>query len=262
MEQHYKVPERFEDLLYVGQLLQADAIRQAIEAHRIAMPFCMGSLYWQINDCWPVASWSGMDYYQNWKAMHYAVKKAFEPVMVAAQADSMGIGIYGVSDQGAAQAATLYMELLNFEGRQMAEWTHEVELPARTSVRLDTFSVEELSKLSSLTNAVLHIRLLKGEEALSDALVYFAPPKALELPADPGLAWTVTRKGDGFDVALSAEKLAKNVYLQWEGAEGFFSDNFFDLLPGEEKTIRFQPRSSSEGIKTGGLTVRTLADAR
>jgi beta-mannosidase len=262
MEQHYKVPGRFEDLLYVGQLLQADAIRQAIEAHRIAMPFCMGSLYWQINDCWPVASWSGMDYYQNWKAMHYAVKKAFEPLLVAAQADSTGICIYGVSDLGTAQAATLYMELLNFEGRQMAEWTREVELPARTSTRLDTFPVEELSKLSSLTNAVLHIRLLQGEEELSDALVYFAPPKALELPAEPGLAWTMTRKGDGFDVALSAEKLAKNVYLYWEGAEGFFSDNYFDLLPGEEKTIHFKPRPSGGGLKSDGLIVRTLADTR
>jgi beta-mannosidase len=92
--------------------------------------------------------------------------------------------------------------------------------------------------------------------------VYFAPPKALEIPADPGLAWTVTRKGDGFDVALSAEKLAKNIYLSWEGAEGFFSDNYFDLLPGEEKTIHFKPRPSSGGLKADGLIVRTLADTR
>ena len=80
---YYKTPKDFESFLYVGQILQAYGIKQAIEAHRRAMPYCMGSLYWQIDDCWPVASWSSMDYYKRWKALHYIAKKAYEPVLIS-----------------------------------------------------------------------------------------------------------------------------------------------------------------------------------
>lgn len=258
MEQHYQVPERFEDLLYVGQLLQAEAIREAIEAHRIAMPFCMGSLYWQINDCWPVASWSGMDYYQNWKALHYAVKKAFNPVLVAAQADSAMIRIFGISDLTADQPVRLYLEWINFEGRQMMEWSREVVLPAQASTLLDSLPLKELTGVLHPSIAVLHIRLLQGEKELSDALVYLLPPKDLALPADPGLNWEVSKSGNEYRIAIRTTQLAKNVYLQLEGTEGFFSENYFDLLPGEEKIIQFSPRET--GGEAGELRVKTLAE--
>lgn len=79
MKDRFIVPEKFEDFLYVGQVLQAEGIRMAIEAHRRAMPYCMGTLFWQIDDCWPVASWSSMDYYGRWKAMQYMAKKPLNP---------------------------------------------------------------------------------------------------------------------------------------------------------------------------------------
>jgi len=76
--------------LYVNHVLQAEGIKMAIEAHRRNMPVCMGSLYWQLNDCWPVASWSGIDNYGNWKAMHYFVKKAFNDILVSPDIDNNG----------------------------------------------------------------------------------------------------------------------------------------------------------------------------
>ena len=82
MEWDYKVPSNFEDFLYMSQVLQARGVKMAIEAHRGAMPYCMGTMYWQINDCWPVASWSSNDYYHKWKALHYAVKNAYEPILL------------------------------------------------------------------------------------------------------------------------------------------------------------------------------------
>jgi len=79
MKREFPKPRDLRQLIYFSQLLQAEGMRTAIEAHRRAKPYCMGSLYWQLNDCWPVVSWSGLDYYGNWKALHYFVKRAFEP---------------------------------------------------------------------------------------------------------------------------------------------------------------------------------------
>jgi len=93
MQEDYKIPRILSSFLYVGQLLQAEAIKLAIESHRSGMPYCMGSLYWQINDCWPVASWSGIDYYGKWKALHYFAREAFKPtVLILSEADGI---LYG-----------------------------------------------------------------------------------------------------------------------------------------------------------------------
>jgi beta-mannosidase len=99
MAEDYKIPEDFEQFLYIGQLLQAEAIKLAIESHRADMPYCMGSLYWQINDCWPVASWSGIDYYGRWKALHYFVKEAFKPTILVCSEEGDLVQIKMVSDE-------------------------------------------------------------------------------------------------------------------------------------------------------------------
>ncbi len=260
MEQHFRVPERFEDQLYVGQLLQAEAIKEAIEAHRIAMPYCMGSLYWQINDCWPVASWSGMDYYQNWKALHYAVKNAFEPVLLAAQADSFSCKIYGISDLMAEKKARLLVEQLDFEGRVLAEWSREVVLPERASVLLDSIGLDVLRSKAPLSGSVLRLRLLEGEQELHSSLVWLLPPKDLDLPAEPGISLKLELGADQWLIAVRSEKLAKNVYLQWEDAEGFFSENYFDLLPGTVKKIRFTPNEKGQNPEEGKLKVSSLVE--
>jgi beta-mannosidase len=97
MEKYYRVPDSFSNFLYVGQVLQAEAIKYAIEAHRRKKPYCMGSLYWQINDCWPVASWSGIDYFGRWKALHYFAKKAFADILISPTIDAVIIQISVIS---------------------------------------------------------------------------------------------------------------------------------------------------------------------
>jgi beta-mannosidase len=258
MEQHYRVPERFEDVLYVGQLLQAGAIREAIEAHRIAKPFCMGSLYWQINDCWPVASWSGMDYYQNWKALHYTVKKAFEPVLLAARHEGDWVKIYAVSDRLEPIAAALRWQWISFDGPIMAESEPRLaEIPANASALLDSIRVDWLLTLGKPEACVLRVEL----EGFGATLLYLAQPKDLTLPADPMLMTVEYEEIGGQNhLSLYAEKLVKNVYLQWEDAEGSFSDNYFDMLPGEEKWISFVPRPGSKKPLRHKFSATSLVD--
>ena len=112
MSWYYKEPKNFENFLYVGQLLQAEGIKYAIEAHRMDMPYNMGTLYWQMNDCWPVASWSGMDYYGNWKALQYFVKKAFNDILIIPSLSTDSLSIHIVSDRLNNLNAQLKIEIL------------------------------------------------------------------------------------------------------------------------------------------------------
>ena len=98
MERDYKIPAGFESYLYTSQVLQAEGIRSGIEAHRRAKPYCMGTLYWQLNDCWPAVSWSGIDYFGRWKALHYHVKKAYKKILVSMTEDNGILRVYIVSD--------------------------------------------------------------------------------------------------------------------------------------------------------------------
>ncbi|MCB9282833.1 MAG: glycoside hydrolase family 2 protein [Lewinellaceae bacterium] len=260
MAQHFHVPARFEDQLYVGQLLQAESIKEAIEAHRIAMPYCMGSLYWQINDCWPVASWSGMDYYQNWKALHYAVKKAFEPVLLAAQIDGDTVNVYGVSDLLKDQPADLQMELLDFEGNKLGSWDRRVTLAAQSTTRMSSMALNSVLSQTDSAKCVLRLHLSDEGKELASALVYFLPPKDLDLPEAPDVQVKSKRLGDSVQLVLSTGKLAKNVYLQWDGVEGFFSENYFDLLPGTEKTLTFTPKDKGLQPDADQLRIQSLVD--
>ena len=116
MERWYRVPERFEDYVYVSQLLQAEGMRIGFEAQRRAMPYCMGSLYWQLGDCWPAVSWSSIDYAGQWKALHYAAKKAFEPVLVSTAVKDGMLDIYIVSDRLEEIGGWMTMRLTGFDG--------------------------------------------------------------------------------------------------------------------------------------------------
>ena len=235
MERDYKVPSRFDDYVYVSQLLQMEGISKAIEAHRRAKPYCMGTLYWQFNDCWPVTSWSSVDYYNNWKALNYRVKHDYAPVLISFDEPNAGTtGIWIVSDTTADFKAVLKWRLMNFKGKIFAKNEREFFVPADTSWQALLFNS---AKIKDSANILLEARLEQNGKTIARNIHYFAKPKNLDLP-DAGVVVSLTG-GDGYyDVTFSAEKLVKNLFVS-TGYEGFFSDNYFDLLPGETKTVRF-----------------------
>lgn len=240
MEVDYMIPEDFESFLYVSQLLQAEAISTAIKSHRSDMPYCMGSLYWQLNDCWPAASWSGIDYYGRWKALHYYVKRAFQPVILDVfEADEM-IKMRIVNDAGRSEQALLELRLMDFEGRKLWSETIGLDVPAtHQPVRI------EHSRQAILrghdTAAVVLVSTLSGPGGTLDLnMLYFARPKALKLP-DPEISHSITETHTHFEIRLQSGKLAKDVYLTAGGLPGRFTDNFFDMVPGEERVV-FYPK--------------------
>jgi beta-mannosidase len=244
MERDYRDPKDFPMFLYVNHVLQAEGIRTAMEAHRRNMPHCMGSLYWQLNDCWPVASWSGIDYYGNWKALHYFAKKAFSEVLVSPDPDTLGnVKIHLVSDRLEPTEAELSWKLMDFEGKIISHLEKKISIPANSAKMVLEIPASELITDSLRANHLLYVAVKNMEEKiLSENILYFDKVKNLDLP-DPGLSWSVKKERDHFDITITTERLAKNVFLQENGIEGFFTDNYFDLLPGQSITVTFSSDS-------------------
>ena len=244
MERDYRDPKDFPMFLYVNHVLQAEGIRTAMEAHRRNMPHCMGSLYWQLNDCWPVASWSGIDYYGNWKALHYFAKKAFSEVLVSPDLDTLGnVKIHLVSDRLEPTDAELSWKLMDFEGKIISHMEKKISIPANSAKKVLEITASELVPDSMRANHLLYVAVKNMEDKiLSENILYFDKVKNLDLP-EPGLSWSVKKERDYFDITITTERLAKNVYLQENGIEGFFTDNYFDMLPGKSINVTFTSES-------------------
>jgi len=234
MEEDYIIPGDFEQFLYVGQLLQAEAIKIAIESHRSDKPYCMGSLYWQINDCWPVASWSGIDYYGRWKALHYFVREAFKPVVLVSVEEDDKMKLKIVSDNVETRNLKLEMRLVDFAGKVEWQYNQETGLKSKEII----FPVKEILGNADPAAVVLVSELKNGDEILDSDLHYFVKPRDLKL-TDPVIKTEIIEKGDIIEVSLTSQNLAKNVFLYADGLEGQFSDNYFDLLPGKTISVTF-----------------------
>ncbi len=261
MALYYKVPEKFEDLIYAGLILQGQGMRHGIEAHRRHRPYCMGSLPWQLNDSWPVVSWSSIDYYGNWKAMHYQIRRAFAPVLVNAIKEGNNLSYYIMSDRLTDEELTLNLELMDFNGKVYRKQKVDGLLPANTSKLFYQEPVEQaLAGRDSATTFMHMVVKSKKGEVLSDEIYYFAHPKDQFLPKTP-LHWQVKQKKGYCEVTVKADKLARDIFIEVPVQGVRFSDNFFDLLPGQKKKVII---TSPDGKSLDHLqvTVHQLSDVQ
>ena len=256
MALYYEVPEDFEELVYKGLVLQGFGIRHGIEAHRRNRPYCMGSLYWQLNDSWPVVSWSSIDYYGNWKAMHYQSQRAFAPVLLNAFKEGDDLCIYTLSDElKEHKNATLQLKVMDFNGKVLNKKVVKGEVPANASA---IFHKEAYAGLATNPTNTLLLMTLKDQKGkvLSEEIYYFNYPKDQELPVAK-VSYKVKQMDGKCEVTLSAKQLARDIFIEipYQGAR--FTDNFFDLLPGQTKKIVI----TSDEIKKGepvALKIRHL----
>ncbi len=258
----YRKPKDFEMFLYVGQLLQARGIKIGIEAHRRNMPFCMGSLYWQLNDCWPVASWSSIDYYGNWKALHYTVKEAFKNIKISFNKNNDTLDIYIISDSLVNIRAELKLSVIDFQGTIINEIEDEIIVESNKSQIYLKESITAITKGFN-QNEILLVAALTDTDGkkIDKSIYYFASPKNLKL-LNPKVSYGIERKENNrFLVKLTSDVLAKNAYLQ-SPVEGHFSDNYFDLLPNEKKEILFTSEEEIEKISIENrIIIHTLIDS-
>ncbi|MDF1572619.1 MAG: glycoside hydrolase family 2 protein [Bacteroidales bacterium] len=243
MNRDYRDPRDFSSFIYVGQVLQGVGIRRAIELHRVQMPYCMGSLYWQINDCWPVASWSGMDYSGRWKAQHYMAREAFKNVIIVPETSNSSTTISVVSDLDKTLNASLNSRIIDFHGEVLWESSREVSVPATASSAVFTFDHSEV--VTRPGEVVLEITLEHDDNLIDQALWYYAPPKALVLPVPEVEIHTTKTDKATYRLTIVSDVLVKNIFLQSETVDGFFSNNYFDMVPGKTYTVDFEVREGS-----------------
>ncbi len=242
MKRDFKVPTDFADYVYTSQLLQAEGMQIAIEAHRRHKPDCMGTLYWQFNDCWPGITWSSIDFYGKPKALYYRAKELYDNILISVIKESGKYNIYIVSDSLKELKGKLQMELMDFNGKVLADKTTDVTVPANSSAIYATLDNDFLNRIDT-ANTLLECSFMGRKK-----LFYFTKPKNLNLPK----AKVEVQLQEDNTLLLKTDKLAKNVYLQMQGAT--FSGNYFDMLPGEIKTVKWA------GKKEGELTITTLGD--
>ena len=244
MKRDFLVPKKFEDYLYVSQLLQASGMKTAIEAHRRAMPYCMGTLYWQLNDCWPVTSWSSVDYFGNWKAFHYQVKHSYENVLISVQAEKDEYKIFIINDNLENCLGNLKIQHIDFKGKILLENNLKVKVYLNSSEPYFTVLKKDILK-GLLKNTALKIEFT-SEKYSAKKVFYFVKPKDLEL-SKPTI---LIKKIDDVTFEITSDVLTKNICLSTD-KKVHFSDNFFDVLPNQVyKIIMSKP---SEHIKVKSL---------
>ncbi|RLD67125.1 MAG: glycoside hydrolase family 2 protein [Bacteroidetes bacterium] len=244
MRRDYKVPEDLNNYVFVSQLLQAEGMKTAIEAHRRAMPDCMGTLYWQFNDCWPVASWSGIDYYGKWKAFHYYLRKLYAPVLVSPVYRDEKLNVHLVSDNLEDKNVTLKMTLMDFDGAVIWSLDKEVIMKANTSELIYSEELKDL--LDKPRNKIgegydkrkifFHVEIIENDLLQAENNLFFAKIKDLMLPKAE-IQYNEVQQDGKFGIKLISNVFTKNVFIDYPDDKGNFSDNYFDLLPGEVKTV-------------------------
>lgn len=233
MKRDYHIPADFVKYNYVSQLLQARGMQIAIEAHRRAKPYNMGTLYWQLNDCWPVVSWSSIDYLGNWKALHYQVKRSFENQVILTEEKDGILNFYAINDElKKFEDVSLIVYAKKFNGdiivRRRTDCKGRVlnGILKLASPKI-SFFISDLERDSSFLNLILVDK--KGNK-IAESNHFFTKPKDLKL-TKPTIK---IRKISPTEIEVYTDVLAKDVYLI---GDAHFSDNFFDLLPKTSKRI-------------------------
>jgi len=197
----------------------------------------MGSLYWQLNDCWPVASWSSIDYYGKWKALHYYTKKSFEESILSFNKKNDQIDVYFVTDKLASEQYNYNFQLMDFSGKIYNSWTGEFHSNPNNSKPIHSINLSSISIDSDYFNDKFIFSHIKLDEVIvTEKTEYLTSLKNLEL-TKPKFQYDVNIVGNFYEIKLISENLIKNLYIESK-LEYNFSDNYFDLLPNKEKVIK------------------------
>jgi len=267
MTDHFRVPFDFDDFVYLSQVQQALAIEWGVEHWRRIKPYCMGTLIWQLNDNWPVASWSSIEYGGRWKALHYHARRFYAPVLVSTVQpgdDDEGLptlrdGVEGdlevwlTSDVGERITDPIEAEVVTLDGEVVHSKTVTVDLSAHESQQVATLDLDELVDADP-ADVVVRLRYTGPQESY-DHVAFLESYKHLNLP-DATVETTV----EGETATVSTDSAALFVRLESGDLDGTFSDNYVHLLGGEERTVKFEPRGDDADDLADQLTVTHLRE--
>ncbi len=261
LSKYFRYPASLENLAYVSQLSQAEAVKAGVHHWRRSRGRCMGSLYWQLNDNWPVASWSSIDYYGRWKVLHYEARRSFHNILLSVDGDEGSCRVH-LSNEFFNKIEGL------FSIRMLEMDSGKIVYEGGKTVHADPFSSEMIHEIpgdiienlsgSEKRNIMVSINFKDAESGESfRAFHYFEPWKYLDLP-DPELEYRLKKGSDGRTILVSAKRAA--LYVELKGGDRIFSDNYFDMEPGEVREINVYRGSDIDG-DVPSITIRSLRDS-
>lgn len=257
----FRLPRDFPSLVYLSMVLQAEGIRYGVEHWRRHRDRVAGTLYWQLNDCWPVASWSSLDYFGRWKALHYAARRFYAPVLLSIEDDPPRQNVYLTNDSRDGWEGYLRwsLETLNGTGLSSGESSVIVEpLSAKLIAPLDF--ADQVNE-DNRRDLVFVVELWQQDRRVAWQTAYFVPTKHLLLE-EPQIQATCTHDGEQMRVEMKGRSLARLVELSVEGVDAVFSDNYFDLPAGRAVSVTFPLTSSTDiELNSNALQVRSIYDS-
>lgn len=259
IRKYYGEPKDFESFVYLSQVMQAEGIELAALHHRASRPYTMGSLYWQLNDVWPGASWSSVDYFGNWKALNFHARRFFADVAVAALRDTGETRVSLLNDGRTPVAAELRYRVMDFDGNVLQQKQQAVTLAAQAATDVARLSDAELLKGADPRRTLAVFEVLRDGEVLAQRIVYFAAAKEQALVADQ-LHAELQAEGDHYRLHLSSRSLARALWIDFSTVDARVEDNAFDLLPGQPHDVVVRSRADLSTLRAA-LRLRTLGDA-
>lgn len=243
LSQTFRYPYTFDDLLYASQLLQAEAIRYGVEHWRRNRGRCMGAIYWQLNDCWPVASWASIDYFGRWKALHYAAKRFFAPVMISAEEEGelsqnpsineyltkpieRSVRLNVANETMQPVTGTVHWALRTPDAAIIRQGSEMVTVPALSALWLDKMVFDD----AELTGHYVSFDFAVEGSIVSEGTAIFCAPKHFGF-VDPKL----TAETDGDSIIVKASAFARQVWIESDDPDMLLSDNAFDMNAGEKR---------------------------
>lgn len=262
LSENFKYPKDFDSLLYTSQLLQAEAIKYGVEHWRRNRGRCMGAIYWQLNDCWPVASWSSIDSFGRWKALHYFAKKFFAPVLLSACEEGTGAELHVTNETLEVFKGIVEWKLRDNTSRVIKEGIINVEIQPLSAIKCAELNFSDiLANKNDCRKTYMEYSLVSGGDIVSQGIVLFVKPKHFEY-IDPEIKADIKDNGDSFVIVLGSKAFASYVELEVEGVDCVFSDNYFSISAGEVKEVILVKKDISEQIAIDklkeGLRIRSI----
>jgi beta-mannosidase len=234
MTDTFRMPKDFSALVYLSLVLQAEGIRYGVEHWRRNRHRVSGTLYWQLNDCWPVASWSSLDYFGRWKALHYMARRFYAPILLSIEDTPPQMGLHVTSDLTQSWTGTVRWSLETLAGAVLESGEEVVSVEPLGSTPIRTLDFAEHLSDDNRRQVIFIAELWHGNERVALNVGAFVANKHLAL-TEPGLVTKVHQQGHQLVIDLTAQSLARFVELSLDRADVVFSDNYFDLPA--ERTI-------------------------
>jgi beta-mannosidase len=257
----FRMPKDFPALVYLSMILQAEGMRIGVEHWRRNRARVSGTIIWQLNDCWPAISWASLDYYGRWKAMHYAAKRFYAPVLLSVEDTGDRRAIHVTSDSTRPWEGEIRWRLETLAGKILDQEREKIGATPLADTPVRELDFTSRIDFTNRRETVLVCELWQNRSRIASCVSPFAPVKHLALE-DPGLKAKVARAKDGLSIDISCRKLALFVECALEGADVVFSDNYFDLPAGASHRLTAPlPKGWTLARARKALRIRSLVDS-